>query len=133
MYFRYMVYPNDELIPYEDRDSGDQLCFTNVIVQFTTVVYNGNSNAPVACTNGEGNADYFMGGVHMKGYWRRNDEGVKKGGKNNTDAKINGVPQKKKYVADRTVFYTENGEELEMQRGKTLIIIVPTDAKVTYE
>ena len=100
VYFRYMR-TKDEEIPYEDRDSQEQLSFANVIVQFANVTYNGSSAAPVTHHVGEGNADYFMGGVHIRGYWKRED------------------------MSSRTVYYKADGTELEMQRGKTLIIVFP--------
>ena len=109
VYYRYMHYENGELVPYEDRDSQEQLGFANVIVQYTTVRYNGSSAAPVTTHVGDGNADYFMGGVHTAGVWKRKD------------------------MASRTVFYGADGQEISLQRGKTLIIIIPQDNQVTYE
>lgn len=108
-YYRYMRYPDDELIPYEDRDTQEQLAFANVIIQYTTVTYNGSSAAPITTHVGEGNADFFMGGRHIAGYWKRPD------------------------MASRTVFYGPDGNEISLQRGKTLISIMPTSNIVTYE
>lgn len=108
-YFRYMRYEDDELIPYEDRDSQEQLSFANVIVQFTTVRYNGSSAAPITTHIGEGNADFFMGGVHVAGYWKRED------------------------MASRTVYYGPDGNEMPLQRGKTLIIVIPQEKEVSYQ
>ena len=110
LYFRYMRHAGDELVPYEDRDTGEQIAFSNVIIQFTDVLWV-EGDAPVAFQVGRyyydgrgdktagGNADIFMGGVHVKGYWQRDD------------------------MASRTVFYGEDGQEIELQRGKTLIVI----------
>lgn len=119
-YYRYMG-TGDELTPYVDQDTNEQLGFANVIIQFTKVDWYG-SDAPVAYHVGQkyfngkgeyevgGNADFFMGGVRVKGYWQRKD------------------------MESRTVFYTEDGQELELQRGKTLIVIAD-DAKwqVSYQ
>lgn len=108
VFYRYMRYEGGELIPYEDRDSGDQLSFSNVIIQYTTVSYNGSSAAPVTTHVGEGNADFFMGGVHIAGYWKRDD------------------------MSSRTVFYGPDGNEIQLQRGKTFISIFPVENTVTY-
>ena len=61
---------------------------------------------------GTGNADYFMCGKHYRGVWQRKD------------------------YNSRTVFYGEDGNEIEMQRGKTLIILMDYNSKarlVQYE
>lgn len=107
-YFRYMRYKDDELIPYEDRDSQEQLSFANVIIQFAETDWV-RSDAPITHVVGEGNADFFMGGKHVAGYWKRAD------------------------MSSRTVFYGPDGNEMPMQRGKTLIVIIPPDKTVSYE
>lgn len=120
LYYRYMGV-DDALTPYTDKDSGEHIGFTNVIIQFTKVDWYG-SDAPVAYVVGQkyfdgkgsydvsGNADFFMNGVHMKGVWQRED------------------------MESRTVFYTEDGQELELQRGKTLIIVADKDKwTVSYQ
>ena len=64
---------------YADRDSDDSaIAFQNVIVQFTRVDYNhNNKNEPIMYVIGEngetaeGNADFFLGGKHISGYWKR--------------------------------------------------------------
>ncbi len=106
---------------YADRDDdAGAIAFQNVIVQFTRVTYNHNKKAePIAWVIGEdgaaicGNADYFMGGVHISGVWQR-------------DA-----------MTSRTVFYGPDGEEIALQRGRTLIIIFPDDGdagkQISYE
>ena len=51
-----------------------------------------------------------MGGVHVKGYWQRDD------------------------MASRTVFYGEDGQEIELQRGKTLIVVADKDNwEISYQ
>lgn len=119
-YLRYMRRDNNVLEPWVDKDSQEQIAFANVIVQFTKVTYkavdapvvevigkNGNQYVPV-----EGNADIFMGGKHVAGYWKHDS------------------------VTSRTVFYGADGEEISLQRGKTLIILFPNDglngSAVTY-
>ena len=61
---------------------------------------------------GTGNADYFMGEKHIAGVWERKD------------------------YDSRTVFYGEDGNEIELQRGRTLIILMGYNnkkSKVSYE
>lgn len=118
-YYRYMG-TGDHLTPYVDQDTDEQVGFANVIIQFTEVDYYG-TDAPVTFNVGKkyfngkgsydvgGNADFFMGGVRVKGYWHRDN------------------------MESRTVFYTKDGKELELQRGKTLIVIADSERwKVSY-
>lgn len=107
VYFRYMT-TADGLALYVDRDTRDPLTFSNVIVQYTTVKYNGSGDAPVMATLGTGNADIFMGGRHLKGTW------------------VHDV-----YHA-RTVFYDEEGNEIALQRGKTWISVMDMSKTVMY-
>lgn len=112
-YLRYMRYSGNKLHPWVDKDTEEQIAFSNVIVQFTKVTYNGSSANPVAEMVGEGNADFFMCGKHIAGYWKRDN------------------------YENRTVFYGPDGKEIELQRGKTLIVVFPDDDKddreVSYE
>ena len=106
---------------YTDRDAAEgAIAFANVIVQFTRVEYNHNNKLePVVRVIGEdgapaeGNADFFMEGVHISGYWKRDG------------------------MNERTVYYGPDGREIELQRGRTLIIIFPDDGEdgksITYE
>ena len=104
----------------QGMEAGDPITFSNVIVQ--QVDYNWISFTrpspvlydvdPEKGLLGKGNADYFMGGKHIAGVWER------------------------KALTDRTVFYGPDGNEIEMQRGRTLIIMMPygeNDAGVSYE
>ncbi|MGN0779871.1 MAG: DUF3048 C-terminal domain-containing protein [Aristaeellaceae bacterium] len=116
-YYRYMRC--DDLVPYEDRDSQEQLAFANVIVQFTQTKFL-KLDVPVTFLVGQyyytgkgsksvtGNADIFMGGKHIAGCWKRDS------------------------MTSRTVFYGPDGKEIELQRGKTLIIICPENTWVDY-
>ena len=111
----------DRSVWYADRDAAEgAVAFANVIVQFTRVEYNHNSKLePIVYVIGEdgapaeGNADFFMGGVHVQGYWRRDS------------------------MNSRTVYYGPDGEEIALQRGRTLIIVFPDDGEdgksVSYE
>lgn len=104
----------------QGMEAGDPITFNNVIVQ--QVDYNWISFTrpspilydvdPQKGLIGKGNADYFMGGKHLSGVWER------------------------KGLTDRTVFYGPDGNEIEMQRGRTLIILMPygeNGAGVSYE
>ncbi|MBQ8200910.1 MAG: DUF3048 domain-containing protein [Clostridia bacterium] len=111
----------DKSVWYADRDSLEgAIAFANVIVQFTTVEYNHNNKLePVVYVIGEdgapaeGNADFFMCGKHISGYWKRDS------------------------MTSRTVYYGPDGNEIELQRGRTLIIVFPNDGTsgkaVSYE
>ena len=81
------------------RVPGEEITFANVIVQ--SVEYEWiDFERPIPTMVGTGNADYFMGGKHIAGVWQRDD------------------------VNSRTVFYGEDGNEIELQRGRTLIILL---------
>jgi hypothetical protein len=87
----------------QGMEAGDPITFNNVIVQY--VDYNWISfTRPNPKLIGSGNADYFMGGKHIAGVWDRQN------------------------LTDRTVFYGPDGNEIELQRGRTLIIMMPNGA-----
>ena len=95
----------------DGRVPGDTITFSNVIIQGVTMRWRG-SNRPDPILVGTGNADYFMGGRHYAGVWERDD------------------------YNSRTVFYGPDGEEIELQRGRTLIILMGYNNKscgVSYE
>jgi len=96
-----------------DKDTEEQIGFANVIVQFTDITYNNSPDAPVVKMVGEGNADFFMAGKHVAGYWKRDD------------------------YTSRTVYYDADGNEISLQRGKTLVIVFPNGKRdgrgVSYE
>ena len=87
------------------------ITFTNVIVQFMNIEYP-RTDAPKPTVTGTGNAEYFMCGKHLPGVWSRET------------------------LQDRTVFYDMNGNELELQRGHTLIIMMDYQSagrSISYE
>jgi len=96
-------------VPYVDSQTGEQLEFANLIVQRTKVrYYGGHSDRPILSNVGQGNADIFMGGRYIAGYWIRTA------------------------MDQRTIFFDENGNELELQRGKTYIAMPDSNVPVTY-
>lgn len=107
-YYRYMADKNDEYL-YTDRDTEEPVVFANVIIQWTEVPYNGSKDAPVMKMVGEGNADIFIGGRHIAGYWKHAS------------------------ADSRTVFYDAQGKEIELQRGRTLISILDYSKGVSYK
>ncbi len=102
-----------------ELESQEPITLSNVIVQWTETIYK-KTNAPITKNIGDyvstgvykpagGNAEIFMNGRHIAGYWYR--DGLK----------------------SRTVFYDENGNEIPMQRGRTMIIQLPYEKVCTYE
>ncbi len=98
-YYRFMS-PESKSVSYADFDSGNPVTFSNIIVQFTTIEYPFSNAAPKPDVLGTGNADYFIGGRHIAGVWQRNQ------------------------LSDRTVFYGANGNEITLNPGRTLIIVM---------
>lgn len=136
VYIRYVEMRNDRDLPYresvlhgaedvdekkngvlsyrvniKERVPGNTITFSNVIVQGITMHWKGSSR-PDPVMTGTGNADYFIGGKHIAGVWERTD------------------------FNSRTVFYGPDGNEIELQRGRTLIILMGYNnksSKVSYE
>ena len=94
-------------------EHGNPITFTNVIVQYVTIDWDGQGTKffPAGKKDGSGNADYFMGGKHYQGVWKRGS------------------------IFDRTVFYGPDGYEMPLLRGKTLIIMMDTkqNRSVSYD
>ena len=84
----------------EKLEHGQEITFSNVIIQGVEFEYLGDDRPmPVNEACGTGNAEYFIGGKHFSGVWSRDN------------------------LQSRTVFYDENGEEISLQRGHTLIVM----------
>lgn len=93
------------------REPGEEITFSNVIVQGITMNWKG-SEKPDPKLTGSGIADYFMGGKHYAGVWERKD------------------------MNSRTIFYGPDGNEIKLQPGKTLVILANYNEKyvqVQYE
>ena len=108
-YFRYLYdfknNWNEEV--WADKNSGAPIGFDNVIIQHTQVDFVAY-DAPVMQLVDEGNADFFMNGKHVAGYWKRED------------------------MHARTVYYDADGNEIAMQRGRTYILILPRNMNTFY-
>ena len=57
---------------------------------------------------GQGNADIFIDGKYIPGYWVRSD------------------------LDSHTVYYDDQGNELQCNRGKTFIALLPNEARCTF-
>ena len=101
----YMSYAGSET---RDEASMEQMSFANVIIQRVHYDYvNNNKIMPNMQAVGKGNADIFIGGRYIPGYWVRNS------------------------VEDPTVFYDDQGNELVLTRGKTFIAHFPPESLCT--
>ena len=114
-YYRYMMDKNGKEHIYTSLktkyDDPVEVTFNNIIIQFVQMEW-ARTDAPNPTVLGTGNADYFMGGKHMAGVWNRDT------------------------MAERTVFYDEDGEEIKLQPGRTLIIVMDYEVEhrsVSYE
>ena len=102
----YLRYYNGE--PQRDGFTGEQLSFSNVIVQNADYSwYDGNGDRPVVELTGANTCEYFIGGKHFSGYWVRNK------------------------VDENTTYYDEDGNVVQFARGKTFVQIVDSLA-VSY-
>ncbi|MFH1880608.1 MAG: DUF3048 C-terminal domain-containing protein, partial [Bacillota bacterium] len=96
-----------------DDDLSDEnaipLAFSNVIVQRVEYEYTNNSKImPNMQSVGKGNADIFIGGRYIPGYWVRESQD------------------------DPTVYYDDAGNEIQLTRGKTFIAQMPPDCLLTF-
>ena len=82
-----------------DLTHGEPITFSNVIVQYVDMQWYGNDE-PKPTVTGTGNADFFMGGKHYSGVWNRDT------------------------LDERTVFYGEDGQEMALLPGRTLIMLM---------
>ncbi len=92
------------------EESQEQLSFSNVIIQRVEYEFvNGSSIMPDMQSIGSGNADIFIGGRYIAGYWVRNSE------------------------EDPTVFYDDQGNEIQLTRGTTYIAHLQPEGLLTYK
>jgi len=92
-----------------EEDSMEQMSFSNVIIQRVEYEYANNSRImPVMQNVGKGNADIFIGGRYIPGYWVRES------------------------IETPTVFFDDQGNEIQLTRGKTFIGHFPPESLLTY-
>ena len=97
----YLRYITEDNKPYVDeKNPSETLAYENLIIQWTTLkYYDGDGSRPNLIEVGEGNADFFMTGKHVQGYWVRVD------------------------INHRTVFFDSEGNEISLQRGRSWIVL----------
>lgn len=96
----------------EDRSEGNasQMSFSNIIIQRVGYEYtNGSSIMPVMQSVGCGNADIFIGGRYIPGYWYRES------------------------ITSPTVYLDDKGNEIVLTRGTTFIADFPPESLCTFE
>jgi len=92
---------------YVDGETGEQLLVDNVIVQYVEYDwYEGESDRPKVTTTGENKCEYFIGGKHFTGTWKR------------------------ERLHKNTIYYDGNGEEVKLNPGKTFIQMLRTERQV---
>lgn len=94
--------------PHTDANNGEQLTFKNILIQFAqyeSIV--GGSGCQDITLDGEGDAIYITNGKAINVTWERADKN------------------------DQTRYYTEDGQQLSMNPGKTYIAVVPLDFNIT--
>lgn len=94
----------------EDRSEENKraLTFSNVIIQRVSYDYPVSRLLPIPLCVGHGNAELFIGGKYIPGYWVRESE------------------------AAPTVFLDDRGEEIQLARGKTFIAQFPPESLLTF-
>jgi len=105
----YMTYPSSVEAGKLNAENSVWMSFSNVIIQRVSYEYTNNSKImPVMQSVGKGNADIFIGGRYIPGYWvRESTEGP-------------------------TVYYDDQGNELQFTRGKTFIADFPPESLCTF-
>lgn len=102
----YMTYARED---DRNAETEEQMSFSNVIIQRVPYEYtNNNKIMPVMQSVGKGNADIFIGGRYVPGYWVRED------------------------IESPTIFLDDQGNELQLTRGKTFISHFPPENLLTF-
>lgn len=92
-----------------EEENMEQMSFSNVIIQRVGYEYaNNDYTMPLMQSIGKGNADIFIGGRYIPGYWVRES------------------------VENPTVFFDNQGNEIQLTRGKTFIGHFPPESVLTY-
>lgn len=103
------LYKKDQYgAPHVDANTGEQLAFKNVIVQFARYE---------DIVGGSGCQEVYL------------NEGGK--GLYLTDGKVVNITWRRESPSSPIIYYNEDGSQLKMNRGKTYIAVVPTNYDVT--
>lgn len=92
---------------YIDRDTGEELMFSNVVVLRADIGFGKGSMFLKDFKSG--NAEFFINGQYIRGGWFRNSD------------------------SSRLVLVDDKGEEIRLQRGKTFIVLTNSVTEVAYE
>ena len=93
--------------PYIDGNTEEQVTCDNVVVQAVQYAwYGGKSDAPKVGTTGTGKCDYFIGGKHFTGTWKRDS------------------------ISSNTVYLDDAGNEVLFNPGVTFIQLLKTEKAV---
>lgn len=97
--------------PYVDYfDQATPIQYANVIVMRTRLAWNVDSLSPLLPdVVGQGAAEIFTGGRYIPGAWARAS------------------------VGSRTIFFDSNGQEIQLQRGKTWICVTNEKSEVSID
>lgn len=103
----YLRYYNGKA--HSDGTTGEQLAFSNVIVQHVNYSFiKANANSAMVEMSGTNRCDYFIGGHHFTGYWKRDD------------------------VSENTVYYDDDNNVVQFSKGKTCVQLVKQSIEVNY-
>ena len=107
---QYMAYTTSEGRQTRDEDAKVLLTYQNVIVQRVEYSFaNNHGSMPLMDAVGSGNADIFIGGRYIAGYWIRTD------------------------LESPTYYFDEDGNQIRLTRGKTFIALLPGEAILCYQ
>ena len=102
---KYRRYYNGK--PFVDGTTGEQVLVDNVIVQHVEYEwYSGESNRPKVAITGTNKCDYFIGGKHFTGTWKRAN------------------------VWKNTTFYDDAGKKVKLNPGTTFIQVLRMERDV---
>jgi len=93
--------------PHSDRESGEQIAVTNVVLQYADHHYRGDGSARIDIqVIGSGRAEYFLAGQYQEGSWRKDS------------------------IDSPTKFYDSNGQEIIFPRGNTWVQVLRPETAV---
>ncbi|HRX08917.1 MAG TPA: DUF3048 C-terminal domain-containing protein, partial [Candidatus Limiplasma sp.] len=106
----YITYLASESRQSRNQDEAIQPAYRNVIVQRTEYSFaNNHGSMPLMEAVGSGNADIFIGGRYIPGYWVRTD------------------------LSSPTYYFDDLGNQIVLSRGKTFIAMLPSIARLGYQ